>query len=82
MENKQTAVEWLEIQLKKGVDINPLDLVSYTKEVDKLFEEAKAMEKEQIVTAYLTPLTNEYWYKDEEWLNNESEDYYNKTYNK
>ena len=79
---KQTSVEWLEIQLKKGVDINPLDLVSYTKEVDKLFEEAKAMEKEQIVTAYLTPLTNEYWYKDEEWLNNESEDYYNKTYNK
>ena len=48
----------------------------------KLFEEAKAMEKEQIVTAHLTPLRNEYWYKDEEWLNNESEDYYNKTYNK
>jgi hypothetical protein len=82
MENKQTAVEWLEIQLKKGVDINPLDLVSYTKAVDKLFEEAKSMEKEQIVTAHLTPLRNEYWYKDKEWLNNESEDYYNETYNK
>ena len=48
---KQTAVEWLEIQLKKGIDYNPLDLSGYTKAVDKLFNQAKAMEKEQIMDA-------------------------------
>ena len=72
---KQTSVEWLTNELvKKGFPIEKYGI--------DLYDQAKAMEKEQIVTAYLTPLTNEYWYKDEEWLNNESEDYYNKTYNK
>jgi hypothetical protein len=46
---KQTAVEWLEIQLKKGIDYNPLDLSGYTKAVDKLFEDAKAMEKQHVM---------------------------------
>jgi hypothetical protein len=44
---KQTAVEWLQIQLKKGIDFNPLEPLSYPKAVDKLFNQAKAMEKEQ-----------------------------------
>jgi len=45
---KQTAVQWLQEQLKKGVDFNPLDSNSYLNEVEKLFEQAKAMEKEQM----------------------------------
>jgi hypothetical protein len=49
---KQTAVEWLEIQLKKGIDFNPLDLSGYTKAVDKLFNQSLEIEKEQIESAY------------------------------
>ena len=50
---KQTAVEWLEIQLRKGIDYNPLELSGYTKAFDNLFNQAKAMEKEQIIDAHL-----------------------------
>ena len=47
VEKKRTAVEWLQIQLKNGVDYNPLDPLSYPKAVDNLFEQAKEMEKKQ-----------------------------------
>jgi hypothetical protein len=50
--SKQTAVEWLQEQLKKGVDFNPLDKNSYLDNVEKLFNQAKAMEREQIIDAY------------------------------
>ena len=46
---KRTAVEWLEIQLKKGIDFNPLEPLSYPKAVDKLFDQAKAMEKQHVM---------------------------------
>jgi hypothetical protein len=64
---KQTikAVEWLEEQLKKGVDFNPLDPLSYQKAVDKLFEEAKAMEKLNIYMAYLQGHRKDFNSKDE-----------------
>lgn len=54
MENnkQQTAVEWLHIQLKKGIDYNPLDPLSYPKSVENLFDEAKQMEKEQTINAH------------------------------
>jgi hypothetical protein len=39
-----------------------------------------AMEKEQIIEAYLTPLSNEYWFQKDEILNQESKKYYNETY--
>jgi len=61
---KQTAVEWLQEQLKKGVDFNPLDKNSYLNNVEKLFEQAKAMEREQIIEivekSKATGLTAEY----------------------
>ena len=70
--SKQTAVEWLETELKK------LPMV----DVVKVFKEAKAMEKEQIVDARenglnegVTIANNPYYTK---WLL--SEDYYNETY--
>ena len=50
-QNNMTAVEWLHIQLKKGIDYNPLDPLSYPKSVENLFDEAKQMEKEQIIDA-------------------------------
>jgi hypothetical protein len=71
---KQTAVEWLEIQLKKGIDFNPLEPLSYPKAVDKLFEQAKAIEKQQIEKAY-----NESWrLRDKPYLT--ALQYYTSTY--
>jgi hypothetical protein len=65
---KQTAVEWLAIQLhthwrNEGVSF------------EKLFEQAKEMEREQIVNAYDT---GEY----DCGCNGDSEQYYNKTFKK
>ena len=51
MKKKQTAVEWLIVQLKK-VDYNPLEQNGYSKAEERLFDQAKAMEKEQIMKAY------------------------------
>ena len=47
--NKQSSVEWLQTQLKKGISFNPLDPLSYPKAVDNLFEQAKAMHKQECV---------------------------------
>jgi len=58
---KQTAVEWLEFRYKNNITLNQYD-----------FEEAKEMEKEQIVDAYLSdrfPCSDE-----------EAEQYYNETF--
>jgi hypothetical protein len=71
---KQTAVHWLLIAMtnKLSSDIVPHFL--------DLFDQALAMEKEQIKEAYYKPLSNEYWHKGEQWLNEESEIYYTSTY--
>jgi hypothetical protein len=65
---QQTAVEWLQIQLKKGIGFNPLDPLSYPKAVDDIYQQAKEMEKEQIIDALLfgdvlSPNTAETYYK-------------------
>ncbi len=65
---KQTAVEWLENELKKIPFINPQDA----------FEQAKEMEKEQIIDAFGVGCHHEskrlVGYQDI------AEQYYNKTY--
>ncbi len=71
---KQTAVEWL---VEK---INYHKAWANPEQLEPLIEQAKAMEKEQIIEAYLTPLSNEYWFQKDEILNQESEKYYNETY--
>jgi hypothetical protein len=48
---KQTAVEWLVNQLK-DVKYNPLEKNGYSNALDKLYAQAKAMEKEQIMNAF------------------------------
>jgi hypothetical protein len=74
--SKQTAVEWLtekiETQREKG-EVDLRTILHYC-------NQAKAMEKEQIIDAYLTPLSNEYWFQKDEILNQESKKYYNETY--
>jgi hypothetical protein len=59
MKNKLTVVQWLEMQLKKGIEYNALDPLSYQKSVDNLFEQALAIEKEQIIAANEDCSTNE-----------------------
>jgi hypothetical protein len=49
MEKKQTAVQWLEERYKKNINLMPYD-----------FEQAKAMEKEQIMDAYDSGEANQY----------------------
>jgi hypothetical protein len=75
--NKQSSVEWLQIQLKNGIDFNPLDPLSYPKSVDNLFEQAKAMHKEEIINIVV-------WCDDTDrkpqQIKIEAEQYYNETY--
>jgi hypothetical protein len=72
--SKQTAVEWLVSEYAKAFKISVNAVMGET------IEQAKAMEKGQIIEAYLTPLSNEYWFQKDEILNQESEKYYNETY--
>ena len=65
---KQTAVEWLLIQIHKHWNSEGLSF-------EKILEQAKAMEKEQIINAYDT---GEY----DCGCNGDSEQYYNKTFKK
>ena len=44
---KQTAVEWLQEQLKDGVKYNPLEKNGYSNAEQRLFEQAKEMEEQQ-----------------------------------
>jgi hypothetical protein len=74
--NKQTAVEWLEHEIRVRYHSGALDLIT----ISELKIHAKEMEKQQIIDAYLTPLSNEYWFQKDEILNQESEKYYNETY--
>ena len=70
MEKKQSSIEWLENQLKERYSLM---------NSEPLFEQAKAMHKEEIIEAYT-----------ECWMNDggngfhkvkEAESYYNETYN-
>ena len=65
---KQAAVEWLLIQIHKHWNSEGLSF-------EKILEQAKAMEKEQIVNAYDE---GEY----DCGCNGDSEQYYNKTFKK
>jgi len=65
---KQTAVEWLIEQLTA---IGQLEIPKGSNAITSIIEQAKAMEKEIIRTAYLDGMDGEY---------NTSEQYYNETF--
>lgn len=69
---KQTAVEWLWEQYNNECDCG--GDVEYTL-AEKLFQQAKAMEKEQIIRAHLMARCY-----DNPNSHNEAEQYYNETY--
>ncbi len=66
---KQTAVEWLHMKLDVYFELFP----SEGQKLNQIIEEAKAMEKEQIIVAYRTG-----------WINylprTSSKEYYDETY--
>jgi len=75
---KQTALEWLMYQMLECVGNNEDDTMEIVIPRDA-FEKAKAMEKEQIIDAYLKDR------KRRDFLNalklmDKAEEYYNKTY--
>ena len=72
---KQSSIDWLEEQLKKGVDFNPLDKNSYLDSVEKIFEQAKAMHKEEIIDA-----ANKLLYRGTGPGDTAAEQYYNETF--
>lgn len=47
---KQSAVEWLQEQLK-DVKYNPLETNGYSNALERLYDQAKEMEKKQIIDA-------------------------------
>jgi hypothetical protein len=65
--SKQTAVEWLVEQLAPSVSLQQ-------KYIDELLEQAKAMEKEQIIDAY----SNNGWNDEDQRAN--AELYYNEQF--
>lgn len=79
MENKQTAVEWLIVQLKK-VDYNPLEQNGYSKAEERLFDQAKEMEKKQMKDAVLSQCTTHEGLR--KIFDKQFEQYYNETYGK
>lgn len=72
MENKQTAVEWLVEQIKSDQNQKALSASEWI----QVIEQAKEMEKEQIVDAHYQGYRN---FIDTTEI---SEQYYNKTYGK
>jgi hypothetical protein len=69
--NKQTAVEWLEEQVKDIFYV--AEASEMTKKFKSVFEKAKQMEKEQIEEAY-------YYDSNCNEIKDDGEQYYNETY--
>ena len=71
--SKQTAIQLLKENIDSKMKLGTKMVVNWDMYL--------VMEKGQIIEAYLTPLSNEYWFQKDEILNQESEKYYNETYN-
>jgi len=70
---KQTAVEWL-IEKLKNVEYNPLQKNGYSIAEERLYNQAKEMEKQQIIDAYDNG--------NRSFFEKSGKKYYNETFNK
>lgn len=77
MEKKETAIKWfaektliLQIELRLKI----ISIFEFENKYEQYIKEAKAMEKQQIMDAYLEGES------DAEHLDNSAENYYNETY--
>jgi len=75
---KQTAVEWLYEKIKSNIDAEDGSM-NMNWLYDDTFQQAKEMEKKQIVEAYCNGCKNPLLYKTHE---EKAEQYYNETFNK
>jgi HEPN domain-containing protein len=71
--SKQTAVEWLIEQLTPSISLQQ-------KHIDELKEQAKEMEKQQIIDAYRDGRSDQQSQREARWYNRNAEYYYNETY--
>jgi len=71
---QQTAVEWFEKNISKFISYHYEKAYEEHNEVSRIFEQAKEMEKEQMLDAY-----NSDRYP---WSKQDALKYYNETYNK
>lgn len=81
MANKQTAVEWYNDEMDQLVSMlitNQLSISRYNELQNKLLEQAKAMEREQIIEAHKSG--QHYADNFEVPHSEEAEDYYNETF--
>jgi hypothetical protein len=76
---KQTAVEWFEKNISKYISYHYDKAYEEHDEVTKIFEQAKEMEKEQIIDAWRDGWLNDYEYDED--VKNSAEQYYNETFN-
>jgi hypothetical protein len=71
---KQTAVEWL----YKHILLTPLDIRS----INKCLEQAKEMEREQIINSYRDGRSDQQSDRQSRFYNRMAEQYYNETFKK
>jgi hypothetical protein len=77
-----TAVEWFMERIGERQH-NGMYVIDTLEDVQNLFEQAKAMEKEQIINAFdngIIAYNNQHRITDD--IDNDSEQYYNETYSK
>jgi hypothetical protein len=77
---QQTAVKWLEDQLSEWIHYEYEKAYEQHQKVNGIFEQAKQMEKEQIITASSIGIL---WGEDEEQLQSSvkfGEEYYDRTF--
>ena len=82
MENKQTAIDWLEEELAKNLKhiVEKQDYIL----MESLFTKAKEMEKEQIIKSIIDTIvgSNDIYDKEYPEIRRCAEQYYNETYGK
>jgi hypothetical protein len=79
MENKQTAVEWLWEQIDNTI---PFQNIQTSQIFNGLLEQAKEMEKQQIINTYRDGRSDQQSEKPSRFYNRWAELYYNETYGK
>jgi hypothetical protein len=75
----KTAVEWLEDELLKNI-ITPCSFKEQKNKELKLWEQAKEMEREQILQSYEHGQNNGYMYRDGNSNIIQAQQYYNETF--
>ena len=78
MQNTQTAVEWLVKQLNQKIDFIPMDKWD---EIKDIVQQAKQMEKEQIINAWNDGDYSYFYDKETGRDFEDGKEYYNKIYN-